>query len=57
MSQIFDKEGRVVPVTLVRAAPNTVLQVKEKGKDGYDALQFGAGERKEKNIRKPQSKI
>jgi large subunit ribosomal protein L3 len=53
MSQIFDKEGRVVPVTLVKVVPNTVLQVKEKEKDGYEALQLATGERKEKNIKKP----
>lgn len=54
MSQIFDEYGNVIPVTLVKAAPNTVLQVKAKEKDGYEALQLGAGERKEKNIRKSQ---
>ena len=54
MSQIFDKEGNVVPITLVKVTPNTVLQMKGKEKDGYEALQLGAGERKEKNIRKPQ---
>ena len=54
MSQIFDKEGNVIPVTLVRALPNTILQVKTKDKDGYTAVQVGMGERKEKNIKKPQ---
>lgn len=54
MSQIFDKEGNVIPVTLVKVTPNTVLQVKEKEKDGYESIQLAMGERKEKNIRKPQ---
>lgn len=54
MSQIFDAEGNVVPVTLVRAMPNVVLQVKTKEKDGYEALQISAGERKPKNIAKQQ---
>lgn len=54
MSQIFDKEGNVVPVTLVRATPNVVLQIKTKEKDGYEAIQIGAGERRPKNIKKPQ---
>ncbi|QQG45021.1 MAG: 50S ribosomal protein L3 [Candidatus Sungiibacteriota bacterium] len=54
MSQIFDKEGNVIPVTLVKATPNVVLQIKTKEKDGYEAIQIGAGERKAKNIKKPQ---
>lgn len=54
MSQIFEGVGRVVPVTLVRAAPNIVLQVRTREKDGYTAVQVGAGERKAKNIPKPQ---
>lgn len=54
MSQIFDAEGNVVPVTLVRATPNMVLQKKSKEKDGYGAMQVGFGERKLKNIKKPQ---
>lgn len=54
MSQVFDKEGNATPVTLVRALPNTVVQARIKEKDGYTALQVGYGERKEKNIKKPQ---
>lgn len=54
MSQIFDKEGNVVPVTLVRATPNVVLQPRTKEKDGYEAVQVGFGERKQKNIKKQQ---
>lgn len=54
MSQIFDKEGNVIPVTLVRVVPNIVVQAKTKDKDGYEAVQVGMGERKAKNIRKPQ---
>jgi len=48
MSQIFDKEGKVTPVTLVEAGPCKVLQVKTKDKDGYDALQVGFVEKKRK---------
>jgi large subunit ribosomal protein L3 len=54
MSQIFDTEGNVIPVTLVRVTPNTVVQTRTKEKDGYEAVQVGAGERKVKNIKKPQ---
>ncbi len=41
MSQTFDKEGNVVPVTLISAGPCYILQKKSKEKDGYEALQFG----------------
>ncbi len=41
MSQLFDKDGRVVPVTLVLAGPCMVLQKKTKEKEGYEALQIG----------------
>lgn len=51
---MFDEEGNVIPVTLVSAAPNTVLGVKTKEKDGYDALQLGFGARRAKLIAKPQ---
>lgn len=54
MSQIFDSEGNVIPVTLVRVTPNVVVQVRTKEKDGYEAMQVGMGERKAKNIKKPQ---
>ena len=56
MSQIFDENGNVVPVTLVSAGPMTVTQIKTAEKDGYGAVQVGFGERKEKNVKKPQRK-
>jgi large subunit ribosomal protein L3 len=56
MTQIFDEEGRVVPVTVVQAGPCTVLQVKTEQKDGYNALQLGFGDRPAKGVNKPQSK-
>ncbi len=54
MSQVFDGEGKVTPVTLVRVLPNVVLQIKNKEKDGYEAAQVGFGTRNIKNIAKPQ---
>lgn len=54
MTQIFDAEGRVHPVTVLRVGPVTVTQVKTREKDGYAALQIGFGERKEKHTPKPQ---
>ena len=41
MSQIFDDNGNVVPITLIEAGPCIVLQIKSKEKDGYDAIQIG----------------
>ncbi len=43
MSQMFDKDGKIVPVTLVLAGPCYILQKKNKEKDGYEALQVGFG--------------
>ena len=54
MSQLFDAAGNVVPVTIIRATPNIAIQMRTKEKDGYDAIQVGAGERKAKRIAKPQ---
>ena len=54
MTQIFDAKRDVIPVTLIRIMPNVILQVKTLEKDGYHALQIGAGVRKESRIAKPQ---
>jgi len=56
MTQIFKDNGVVVPVTKVVAGPCTVVQVKNQETDGYRAIQFGYGEKKAKNINKPQLK-
>lgn len=53
MTQIFDDKGAVSAVTIVSVSPMTVTQVKTQEKDGYQALQFGAGERKESRLSKP----
>lgn len=53
MTQIW-KDGESVAVTKVIAGPCTVVQVKNEEKDGYKAIQIAYGERKEKNIKKPQ---
>ncbi len=53
MTQIFDEDGRVVPVTVVQAGPCTVTQVKTVETDGYSALQLAYGTRKPKNLTKP----
>jgi large subunit ribosomal protein L3 len=53
MTQIFGKSGEFIPVTVIEAGPCTVLQVKSSQKDGYQAVQIGFGEKKEKNTNKP----
>ena len=52
MTQVFTKEGKLVPVTVVEVEPNVVTQIKTKEKDGYDAIQLGAVSMKEKNTSK-----
>ena len=54
MSQVFEEDGKVIPVTVVEVAPNIVVQVRTKEKDGYEAVQIGTGTKKAKNINKPQ---
>lgn len=55
MTQIFTAEGAVVPVTVVEATPNVVLQKKEKERDGYEAIQLGYLDKKEKAANKPET--
>lgn len=52
MTQVFMKEGKVIPVTVVEVEPNVVTQVKTKETDGYNAVQLGYMDRKEKNATK-----
>lgn len=54
MTQIFSDEGVVLPVTEITAGPVTVIQTKNKDKDGYEAVKIGYGQRAEKNINKAQ---
>ena len=53
MTQIFDDEGRVIPVTVVRAGPCPVTQVRTVERDGYAAVQLGFGEVRAKRVNKP----
>lgn len=54
MSQLFDENGNVVPVTLIEAGPCVVTQVKAKNSDGYQAVQVGFEKiTKQKKIKKP----
>ena len=54
MTQIFDEKGNVVPVTVIEATPNVVAQVKTVETDGYNSIQLGYGEVKDKHINKPE---
>lgn len=53
MTQVWKGE-KAIAVTRVQAGPCVIVQVKNNGKDGYEAAQIGFGEKKEKNINKPQ---
>ena len=53
MTQVFDDNGRVYPVTVISAGPIVVTQVKTVATDGYDAVQDGYGKRSAKRISKP----
>lgn len=54
MTQVFDENGEVVPVTLVEAGPCVVTQIKTEDTDGYEAVQVGFEKLDEKKVKKPQ---
>ena len=53
MTQIFDENGVVIPVTVIEAGPCVVAQVKTLDNDGYEAVQLGFGDVKENKLNKP----
>ena len=55
MAQIYGENGNVISVTVIEAEPNTVVQIKTKDKDKYEAIQIGYGTKKAKNINKPET--
>ena len=55
MTQVFSDDGRAVPVTVLRAGPCTVTQVRTPERDGYSAVQLGFGEMAEKRLNKPRT--
>ncbi len=57
MTQIFDEKGRAVPVTVVEALPNVIVQIKTDEKEGYNALQVGFGEIRENLVNMPRKGI
>lgn len=54
MTQIFDEEGAIIPVTVIEAGPCTVVQKKTQKTDGYQAIQLGFGKAKEQRFNKPR---
>jgi len=55
MTQVFDDEGRIVPVTVVQAGPCVVTQLKTQEKDGYAAVQIGYGQIDPRKVNKPST--
>ena len=49
MTEVFSTEGKLIPVTVVEVEPNVVTQIKTVEKDGYDAIQLGAFDKKSSN--------
>ena len=54
MSQIFDENGHVIPVTVIEAGPCTVVQKKTSEKEGYNAVQLGYEDVPERKLTKPE---
>jgi large subunit ribosomal protein L3 len=54
MTQVFDDDGRAHAVTVIKAGPNYVAQIKTSETDGYCAVQVGYGERSEKRLSRPE---
>ena len=55
MTQVFTKDGKLIPVTVVEVEPNVVMQVKTLEKDGYSAIQLGVFEKSEKKANKAEA--
>ncbi len=55
MTQLFDENGKVIPVTVVEAGPCTVVQKKTVETDGYEAIQVGYGDVKIQRVNKPDA--
>ncbi|MCY8204930.1 MULTISPECIES: 50S ribosomal protein L3 [unclassified Bacillus (in: firmicutes)] len=54
MTQVFAENGDLIPVTVIEAAPNVVLQKKTTENDGYEAIQLGFDDKREKLSNKPE---
>lgn len=56
MTQVFDEEGRAIPVTVIHAEPNQVMRIRTHEADGYEAVQLGVGTIKERKVAYAQRK-
>jgi len=54
MTQFYNAEGNVIPVTVIQTGPCVVVQKKENAKDGYSAIQVGFGSKKNQRVNKPE---
>lgn len=54
MTQVFTTDGKLIPVTVIEATPNVVLQKKTVETDGYNAIQVGFEDKREKLANKPE---
>jgi large subunit ribosomal protein L3 len=54
MTQFYNAQGNVIPVTIIQTGPCVVVQKKESRKDGYDAVQVGFGSKKNQRVNKPE---
>jgi len=54
MTQVFSATGEAIPVTVIEVGPCVVTQIRDKERDGYEAVQIGFGEVKPKSLTKPQ---
>ena len=55
MTQVWDENGKLVPVTVIEVAPNVVTQVRTPEKDGYNAVQIAYGQIDPRKVNKPQT--
>ena len=53
MTQVFDEEGKAVPVTVIEAGPCSIVEIRTPEKNGYSAVQLGFGEVKDSKVSKP----
>jgi large subunit ribosomal protein L3 len=53
MTQIFGENGNVIPITVIEAGPCSIVQIKTKEKEGYNALQFGFLKKKPQRVNRP----
>ena len=55
MTQVYDEQGRVIPVTVLEAGPCRVVQVKNMDTDGYNSIQLGFVDKKEQRVNRPMT--